>query len=55
VALSKSDLKLNPLVMGHEGVKFDKTGRDILDATYLIQLHDEKYRLAWLTKRPRPN
>lgn len=32
VAFSKNDLKLNPLMIGYQGVKFDKTGQNIQDA-----------------------
>lgn len=39
VALTKTDLKPNQLIMGCKGVKFDKTGQNILAATCLIQLY----------------
>ena len=47
VALTQTDLKPNQLMMGYQGVKFDKTGQNILAATYLIQLHGKKYDLVW--------
>jgi len=50
VALTKTDLKPNQLMMGYQGVKFDKTGQNILAATYLIQLHGQKYELVWPDK-----
>lgn len=55
VALSKTDLKPNPLMMGYQGVKFDKTGQDILDGTCQIKLHGEKYRLLWPDKTATAN
>jgi len=33
VALSKTDLKPNRLMLDYQGMKFDKTGQDILYAT----------------------
>jgi branched-chain amino acid transport system substrate-binding protein len=47
VALTQTDLKPNQLMMGYQGVKFDKTGQNILAATYLIQLHGKNYDLVW--------
>ncbi len=47
VALTQTDLKPDQLMMGYQGVKFDKTGQNILAATYLIQLHGRKYDLVW--------
>ena len=47
VALTETDLKPNQLMMGYEGVKFDKTGQNVLAATYLIQLQGKKYDLVW--------
>ena len=47
VALTQTDLKSNQLMMGYQGVKFDKTGQNILAATYLIQLHGKNYELVW--------
>lgn len=46
-ALTKTDLKSEQLMMGYQGVKFDKTGQNILAATYLIQLQGKKYQLVW--------
>jgi branched-chain amino acid transport system substrate-binding protein len=50
VALTETDLKADQLMMGYEGVKFDKTGQNILAATYLIQLQGKKYELVWPDK-----
>jgi branched-chain amino acid transport system substrate-binding protein len=50
VALTQTDLKPDQLMMGYQGVKFDKTGQNILAATYLIQLHGKKYQLVWPDK-----
>jgi len=50
VALTKTDLKPDQLMMGYQGVKFDKTGQNILAATYLIQLQGKKYELVWPDK-----
>ena len=50
VALTETDLKPDQLMMGYEGVKFDKTGQNILAATYLIQLQGKKYELVWPDK-----
>jgi branched-chain amino acid transport system substrate-binding protein len=47
VALTQTDLKPEQLMMGYQGVKFDKTGQNILAATYLIQLHGKNYELVW--------
>ena len=47
VALTQTDLKPDQIMMGYEGVRFDKTGQNILAATYLIQLQDKKYQLVW--------
>ena len=49
-ALTKTDLKGDQIMMGYQGVKFDKTGQNILAATYLIQLHGKKYDLVWPAK-----
>ena len=51
VALTETDLKPNQLMMGYQGVKFDKTGQNILAATYLIQLQGKKYELVWPDKQ----
>ena len=50
VALTETDLKADQLMMGYQGVKFDKTGQNILAATYLIQLQGDKYQLVWPDK-----
>ena len=50
VALTKTDLKPEQLVMGYDGVKFDETGQNILASTYLIQLKEKQYRLVWPAK-----
>jgi len=46
-ALVKTDLKPEQLMMGYQGIKFDETGQNILAATYLIQLHGNRYELVW--------
>jgi branched-chain amino acid transport system substrate-binding protein len=46
-ALAKTDLKPDQLMMGYQGIKFDETGQNILAATYLIQLHGNRYELVW--------
>ena len=50
VALTKTDLKPEQLMMGYDGVKFDETGQNILASTYLIQLKEKQYRLVWPAK-----
>jgi branched-chain amino acid transport system substrate-binding protein len=47
LALSKTDLKPEQLMMGYNGLKFDDTGQNILASTYLIQLKDKQYQLVW--------
>jgi branched-chain amino acid transport system substrate-binding protein len=46
-ALAATDLKPDQLMMGYQGIKYDNTGQNILAATYLIQLHGNKYELVW--------
>jgi branched-chain amino acid transport system substrate-binding protein len=46
-ALTKTDLKLDQLMMGYQGIKYDNTGQNILASTYLIQLHGNRYELVW--------
>jgi branched-chain amino acid transport system substrate-binding protein len=50
LALTKTDLKPEQLMMGYNGVKFDDTGQNILASTYLIQLKDKHYQLVWPEK-----
>jgi branched-chain amino acid transport system substrate-binding protein len=50
LALTQTDLKPEQLMMGYQGIKFDSTGQNILAATYLIQLHGQKYELVWPEK-----
>src|ERR1700738_1356678 len=47
LALSKTDLKPEQLMMGYNGLKFDDTGQNILASTYLIQLKDKQYQPVW--------
>jgi branched-chain amino acid transport system substrate-binding protein len=47
LALTKTDLKGDQLMMGYDGVKFDETGQNVLAATYLIQLKGKEYQLVW--------
>src|SRR5579875_1352747 len=49
-ALQETDLKPDQLMMGYKGVKFDKTGQNILAATYLIQLIGKDYVAVWPPK-----
>ena len=49
-ALVKTDLKPEQLMMGYQGIKYDETGQNILAATYLIQLHGNRYELVWPEK-----
>jgi branched-chain amino acid transport system substrate-binding protein len=51
IALTETDLKPDQLMMGYQGVKFDKTGQNILAGTYLIQLQGKKYELVWPDKQ----
>ena len=51
VALTETDLKPDRLMMGYQGVKFDKTGQNILAGTYLIQMQGKKYELVWPDKQ----
>jgi branched-chain amino acid transport system substrate-binding protein len=46
-ALKATDLKVDQLMMGYKGVKFDETGQNTLAATYLIQLQGDKYVAVW--------
>ena len=50
VALTKTDLKPEQLMMGYNGVKFDETGQNVLASTYLIQLKGKEYQLVWPDK-----
>jgi branched-chain amino acid transport system substrate-binding protein len=47
VALTQTDLKPDQLMIGYQGVKFDKTGQNTLGSTYLIQLRGKKYEAVW--------
>jgi branched-chain amino acid transport system substrate-binding protein len=49
-ALRSTDLKPSQLMMGYRGVKFDKTGQNVLAATYLIQLIGDHYIAVWPAK-----
>ena len=49
-ALRATDLKPSQLMMGYHGVKFDKTGQNILAATYLVQLQGKEYKAVWPSK-----
>jgi branched-chain amino acid transport system substrate-binding protein len=49
-ALKATDLKVDQLMMGYKGVKFDETGQNTLAATYLIQLQGDKYVAVWPAK-----
>jgi branched-chain amino acid transport system substrate-binding protein len=47
VALTRTNLNPDQLMMGYNGVKFDQTGQNILASTYLIQLKGAQYQLVW--------
>jgi branched-chain amino acid transport system substrate-binding protein len=49
-ALQETDLKPSQLMMGYNGVKFDKTGQNTLAASYLIQLQGADYKAVWPEK-----
>lgn len=49
-ALEATDLKPSQLMMGFNGVKFDKTGQNILASAYLIQLQGKEYTAVWPAK-----
>ena len=46
-ALKATDLKPDQLMIGYNGVKFDKTGQNELASTYLIQLQGKEYVSVW--------
>ena len=46
-ALRATDLKADQLMIGYKGVKFDKTGQNVLASTYLIQLQGKQYVSVW--------
>jgi branched-chain amino acid transport system substrate-binding protein len=46
-ALKATDLKADQLMIGYKGVKFDKTGQNVLASTYLIQLQGKEYVSIW--------
>jgi len=48
-ALQETDIKPDQLMMGYNGVKFDKTGQNILASSYLIQLQGKEYVSVWPT------
>lgn len=50
-ALRATDLKPSQLMIGYNGVKFDKTGQNILASTYLIQLQGKEYVSVWPADR----
>jgi branched-chain amino acid transport system substrate-binding protein len=49
-ALQQTDFKVEQLMMGYRGVKFDETGQNTEAATYLIQLQGKEYRAVWPDK-----
>jgi len=49
-ALKATDLKLNEIIMGYHGVKFDEIGENSLAATYLVQLQGKDYVAVWPEK-----
>lgn len=50
-ALQATNLKADQLMIGYDGVKFDKTGQNILSSTYLIQLQGKDYVSVWPENR----
>lgn len=46
-ALAATDLKPSQLMMGYKGVRFDKTGQNVLAYTYLIQLSGTDWVTVW--------
>lgn len=46
-ALRATDMKPAQLLVGYDGVKFDKTGQNVLGATYLTQLQGPDYVTVW--------
>jgi branched-chain amino acid transport system substrate-binding protein len=46
-ALRATDMKPPHLLVGYDGVKFDKTGQNVLGATYLTQLQGPDYVTVW--------
>lgn len=46
-ALRATNLTPNQLMMGYKGVRFDKTGQNILASNYLIQLQGNHWVLVW--------
>ena len=46
-ALAATDMKPPHLLVGYDGVKFDKTGQNVLGATYLTQLQGPGYVTVW--------
>lgn len=48
-ALRETNLTPQQLMMGFKGVRFDKTGQNILASNYLVQLQGDHYTLVWPT------
>ncbi|HEX4261781.1 MAG TPA: ABC transporter substrate-binding protein [Acetobacteraceae bacterium] len=46
-ALRATDMKPAQLLVGFDGVKFDKTGQNVLGATYLTQIQGAGYVTVW--------
>ncbi|MGA7230433.1 MAG: ABC transporter substrate-binding protein [Xanthobacteraceae bacterium] len=46
-ALQATDLKVDQLMIGYNGVKFDSTGQNTLASTFLIQLQGKQYVSVW--------
>ena len=47
VALTKTDLPANKLIMPWKGIKFDATGQNVLGSGILLQIIDGKYHTVW--------
>ncbi|MGH8255322.1 MAG: ABC transporter substrate-binding protein [Steroidobacteraceae bacterium] len=48
-ALRATDLKADQVVASYRGVRFDKTGQNILGSADLVQLHGDQYLTVWPT------
>jgi len=46
-ALADTNLTANQMIIGFKGVRFDKTGQNVLTSTYMTQLVGGKYRVVW--------
>ena len=49
-ALIDTDLKVNQLMIGYNGIQYDETGQNKLASTLLVQLKEKKYIPVWPDK-----